>query len=102
MDRAQLDSISGYQEALSEIILHILDLSINEINVILKLSVLLVKRFPDLPIIAQSSTISALINTITNIGIINKDLLEEFLYHLCKCFTCFKITHGFSLLFYYV
>lgn len=102
MNRVQLESICDYQEALSEIILHILDLSINEVNVILKFSVLLVKRFPDLPITAQGSAISSLINTITNVGMINKDLLEEFLYHLGKCFACFKNTHRFSLLFYYV
>lgn len=65
--------------------MHTSDLSIDEINIILKLAILSIKRFPDLPIISQSSAISSLINTIINIGIVNKTLLEEYLYNLSKC-----------------
>lgn len=84
LKQIQLESICNYQEALSDIILHTSDLSMNQINVILKLSILLVKRFPDLSITGQNPAITSLVNIITNIGIVSGNLLEEFLYNLSK------------------
>nr|XP_033326810.1 DNA-dependent protein kinase catalytic subunit-like [Megalopta genalis] len=82
LERLDLESIYYYQEALSEIILHIFDLSIDQINIISKLSVILVKKFPDLPIVNQNPAIYSLVKTIVNIGTVSKTLLEEFLYNL--------------------
>ncbi|XP_053980704.1 DNA-dependent protein kinase catalytic subunit-like [Hylaeus volcanicus] len=84
LQQSHLESICNYQEALSEIILHTSDLSINQLNVILKLSILLVKRFPDLPIIGRNPAITSLINTIINVGIVSRNLLQEFLYNLIQ------------------
>ncbi|XP_017763674.1 PREDICTED: DNA-dependent protein kinase catalytic subunit-like [Eufriesea mexicana] len=82
LETIHLESICDYQEALSEVILHTSGLSIDQINIITKLSILLIKRFPDLPITSQNIAISSLINTIVNVGIISKNLLHEFLYNL--------------------
>ena len=79
-----MESICNYQEALSEIILHTSDLSIDQINIITKLSILLIKRFPEFPVSNQNFAISLLINTIINIMTINRNLLDEFLYNLSK------------------
>ncbi|KZC15187.1 DNA-dependent protein kinase catalytic subunit, partial [Dufourea novaeangliae] len=84
LGRLMLESTCDYQEALSEIILHTSDLSIDQINIILKLSIILIKRFPDLPVTSRSSAISSLIHTIINVGIVSKTLLEEFLYNLIQ------------------
>ncbi|CAK9795487.1 DNA-dependent protein kinase catalytic subunit [Anthophora quadrimaculata] len=82
LEKIHLESICDYQEALSEIILHTSDLSIEQILIITKLSILLVKRFPDLHIGGQNLATSSLINTIINVGMISKNLLDEFLYNL--------------------
>nr|XP_031842428.1 DNA-dependent protein kinase catalytic subunit-like isoform X2 [Nomia melanderi] len=84
LGQLNLESICDYLEALSEIILHTVDLSIDQINTILKLSIILIKRFPDLPITNQAHVISSLITTIINVGIVDKILLEEFLYNLIR------------------
>ncbi|XP_076239081.1 DNA-dependent protein kinase catalytic subunit [Calliopsis andreniformis] len=81
LERVDLNSIYDYQEALSEIIVHISDLFIDDINIILKLSVLLIKKFPDL-VTNKGDAINSLTNTIINIGLANKTLLEEYLYNL--------------------
>ncbi|CAL7934054.1 unnamed protein product [Xylocopa violacea] len=81
-EKAHLEDICDYQVALSEIILHMPDLSIDQINIITKLNTLLVKRFPDLPITSQNLAISSLINMIISIGVISKSLLDECLYNL--------------------
>ncbi|XP_026668674.1 DNA-dependent protein kinase catalytic subunit-like isoform X2 [Ceratina calcarata] len=89
--KAYLESICNYQEALSEIILHMSALTIDQINVITKLSVLLIKRFPDFPITSRDLAVTSFINTIIHVGSISKDLLEEFLYntiHVGIIWTC--------------
>ncbi|KOC69903.1 DNA-dependent protein kinase catalytic subunit [Habropoda laboriosa] len=82
IEKIQLECICDYQEALSEIILHTSNLSIDQIFIITKLSILLFKRFPDLRIVGQDLAVSSLINTIINVGMINKIFLDEFLYNL--------------------
>ncbi|XP_050478858.1 DNA-dependent protein kinase catalytic subunit-like isoform X2 [Bombus huntii] len=82
IEKIHLESICNYQEALSEIILHTSDLSIDQINIITKLSILLIKRFPEFPVSNQNFAVSLLVNTIVNIMTINRDLLDEFLYNL--------------------
>ncbi|XP_076766848.1 DNA-dependent protein kinase catalytic subunit isoform X2 [Xylocopa sonorina] len=81
-ENVYLEDICDYQEALSEIILYMPDLSIDQINIITRLNTLLVKRFPDLPITSQNLAISSLINMIISIGVISKSLLDECLYNL--------------------
>ncbi|XP_029034556.2 DNA-dependent protein kinase catalytic subunit-like [Osmia bicornis bicornis] len=82
LEQIQLESISTYQEALAEIILHIDDLSYDQINVITKLSILLVKSYPDIPLLLQNLAILSLNNTIISIGTVSKSILDEYLYHL--------------------
>ncbi|XP_078036597.1 DNA-dependent protein kinase catalytic subunit [Augochlora pura] len=82
LERLELESIYYYQEALSEVILHAFDISIDQINIISKLSIILVKKFPELPIVSQKPAIYSLVKTIINIGTVSKALLEEFLYNL--------------------
>ncbi|XP_043248597.1 DNA-dependent protein kinase catalytic subunit-like [Colletes gigas] len=84
LHQSDLESIYNYQDALSEIILHTSVLSIKQINAILKLSILLVKRFPDLSITSQNPAITSLINTIINVGVVSRNFLEEFLYNLIQ------------------
>ncbi|XP_076655620.1 DNA-dependent protein kinase catalytic subunit [Halictus rubicundus] len=82
LERLELESICDYLGALSEIILHMSELSIDQINIISKLSIILMKRFPELPIVNRNSAIFSLTKTIVNIGTVSKALLEEFLYNL--------------------
>nr|XP_012147608.1 PREDICTED: DNA-dependent protein kinase catalytic subunit-like [Megachile rotundata]XP_012147609.1 PREDICTED: DNA-dependent protein kinase catalytic subunit-like [Megachile rotundata]XP_012147610.1 PREDICTED: DNA-dependent protein kinase catalytic subunit-like [Megachile rotundata]XP_012147611.1 PREDICTED: DNA-dependent protein kinase catalytic subunit-like [Megachile rotundata] len=82
LDQVHLESVYSYQQALSEIILHIKDLSLDHINVITKLSIFLIKKFPDLSLRSQNFAIESIKDAIINIGTVNKDVLEEFLYHL--------------------
>ncbi|KAG7212863.1 hypothetical protein KM043_002216 [Ampulex compressa] len=80
--QVHLDNVCVYQEALSEIISHITDPSIDQITVFIKLGTFLIKRFPDLSVTGQTYTAVSLIKTIISIGSINKNLLEEYLYNL--------------------
>ncbi|XP_076296859.1 DNA-dependent protein kinase catalytic subunit isoform X2 [Lasioglossum baleicum] len=82
LGQLDLDSICDYLEALSEIILHMSELSIDQINIISKLSIILIKRFPELPIVNRNFAIHSLTKTIVNIRTVSKALLEEFLYNL--------------------
>ncbi|KAI4490660.1 hypothetical protein M0804_003604 [Polistes exclamans] len=82
MEQAQFENITDYQEALSEILRHVSDVSIGQINLLIKISVFSIKRYPDFSGIRKTYAISSLIKTLINIASINKILLDEFLYNI--------------------
>ncbi|KAK2582943.1 hypothetical protein KPH14_009004 [Odynerus spinipes] len=82
MDQAKFENISDYQEALSEILCHISDVSIGQIKLLIKVSVLSIKRYPDFSKIRKAYAVSSLVKAIINIASINKILLDEFLYNI--------------------
>lgn len=84
MKYTQFENITDYQEALSEILLHISDVNIEQIKLLIKISVFSFKKYPDFSRIRKTYAASSLIKTISNIASINKVLLDEFLYNISK------------------
>lgn len=84
VENIQFENISDYQEALSEILLHVSDVSIGQIKLLIRISIFSIKRYPDFSGIRKTYAISSLIKTIINIASINKILLDEFLYNISK------------------
>lgn len=79
-----IESICCYQEALSEILRHMTDVTIENINILIKLSIYVIKRFPDLAISNNALAISTLTKTISNLVIVDKDLLQRYLDSIGK------------------
>lgn len=69
-------------ESISEILIHLPNVSVNQIKLLSKLATLLIKRFPELKIFIQPSAINGLIKSITNIGYLNQNLQQEYFYDL--------------------
>lgn len=63
---------------------HMTDVTIEKINVLVKLSIYTIKRFPDLIISNNAVAVSALIKTISKLGTINKSLLQQYLDNISK------------------
>ncbi|XP_047361003.1 DNA-dependent protein kinase catalytic subunit-like isoform X1 [Vespa velutina] len=82
VEHTQFENINDYQEALSEILLYVSDVSIGQIKLLIKISVFSIKRYPDFSGMRKTYVISSLIKTIINIASINKILLDEFLYNI--------------------
>lgn len=78
------ENVCCYQEALSEILCHMTDVTIEKINVLVKLSTYTIKRFPDLAISNNALAISTLTKTISNLATINKGLLQRYLDSISK------------------
>nr|XP_012224165.1 PREDICTED: LOW QUALITY PROTEIN: DNA-dependent protein kinase catalytic subunit-like [Linepithema humile] len=78
-DSAYIENVCCYQEVLSGILCHMSDITIEQINVLVQLSVYTIKRFPDIIESKNPLVISALIRTISNLGIINRNLLQRYL-----------------------
>lgn len=80
-----IESVSCYQEALSEILCHMTDVTTEKINILVKLSIYTIKRFPDLAISNNALAISTLTRTISNLAIkVNKGLLQRYLDSIGK------------------
>jgi len=82
-----VESICYYQEALSEILCYMIDVTIEKINVLVKLSIYTIKRFPDLTISNNALVVSTLTKSISNLSsasIVNKGLLQRYLDSIGK------------------
>lgn len=79
-----IENICCYQEALSEMLCHMTDVTIEKINVLVKLSIYIIKRFPDLVISNNALAVSALIKTISKLATINKNLVQQYLDNISK------------------
>ncbi|KAK0182073.1 hypothetical protein PV327_000244 [Microctonus hyperodae] len=73
----QFEDIADYQEALSRILLHISNVSSEQIKQVAKLCVIMIKRFPQLPSTSQQYTIESLIKTVCNIESLKIHLSRE-------------------------
>jgi len=60
------------------------DVTIEKINVLVKLSIYTIKRFPDLALSNNSLAISTLTKTINNLATVNKNLLQQYLDSIGK------------------
>lgn len=81
----QIENISYCQEALSEILCHITDVTIEKLNVLVKLSIYTIKKFPDLTTISNNTlVVSTLTKTIINLATVNKSLLQRYLDSIGK------------------
>lgn len=78
-----IENVSCYQEALSEILCHMTDVTIEKINILVKLSIYTIKRFPDL-ISNNALAVSTLTRTISNLATVNKGLLQRYLDSIGK------------------
>lgn len=79
-----IENICCYQEALSEILCHMSDVTIEQINILIKLSIYVIKRFPDLVVSDNMIVISSLIKAIVKVGAINRNLLRRFLDNISE------------------
>lgn len=79
-----IENICCYQEALSEILCHMTDVTIEKINVLVKLSIYTIKRFPDLAVSNNTLAISSLIKIISNLETVNKSFLQRYLDSIGK------------------
>ncbi|KAL6258664.1 hypothetical protein P5V15_010617 [Pogonomyrmex californicus] len=92
-----IENICCYQESLSEMLRYMTDVTIENINVLVKLGIYTIKRFPDLIISNSSLAVSSLIKTISNIGIINKSLLQRYLDNIIYEGVAWSCSHTLAL-----
>ncbi|XP_029675337.1 DNA-dependent protein kinase catalytic subunit-like isoform X2 [Formica exsecta] len=92
-----IENICCYQEALSEMLCHMTDVTIENINVLVKLSIYTIKRFPDLVISNNTLAVSALIKTISKLAIINKNLLQQYLDNIIYDGIAWSCSHTLAL-----
>lgn len=60
------------------------DVTFEKINVLIKLSTYIIKRFPDLVISKNAVAVSVLIETMKKLETINKSLLQQYLDNISK------------------
>lgn len=78
------DDISDYQESLSRILVNISNISHDQIKAILKLSILLIKRYPELSPLSQRNAIDSLKRTFSNISKFKLRISQEYIKNLGK------------------
>ncbi|KAG8036700.1 hypothetical protein G9C98_004022 [Cotesia typhae] len=76
------DDISDYQESLSRILVNISNISHDQIKAILKLSILLIKRYPELSPLSQRNAIDSLKRTFSNISKFKLRISQEYIKNL--------------------
>ncbi|XP_008549066.1 DNA-dependent protein kinase catalytic subunit [Microplitis demolitor] len=76
------EDIPDYQESLSRILIRINNVSNDQIRALSKLSVLLIKRYPELSPISQRHAIESLKRTLSNIGKLKFNICREFIRNL--------------------
>ncbi|XP_071565051.1 DNA-dependent protein kinase catalytic subunit [Temnothorax nylanderi] len=91
-----IENVCCYQEALSEILCHMTDVTIEKINVIVKLSIYTIKRFPDLTI-SNKVGVYTLTRTISNLAIVNKGLLQRYLDTIVYDGVAWSCSHTLAL-----
>ncbi|KAL6426997.1 hypothetical protein ACFW04_009296 [Cataglyphis niger] len=92
-----IENICCYQEALSEMLCHMTDVTIEKINVLVKLSIYIIKRFPDLVISNNALAVSALIKTISKLASINKNLVQQYLDNIIYDGIAWSCSHTLAL-----
>ncbi|XP_072747382.1 DNA-dependent protein kinase catalytic subunit isoform X2 [Anoplolepis gracilipes] len=92
-----IENICCYQEVLSEILCHMTDVTIEKINVLIKLSIYTIKRFPDLIISNNTLAVSALIKIISKLVTINKSLLQQYLDNIIYDGIAWSCSHTLAL-----
>lgn len=86
-----VETVCCYQEALSKMLCHMSDsVTTERINVLVKLSIYTIKRFPDLKILSNALVISSLIRIICNLASIDKSLLQRYLDNISEYQFCFN------------
>lgn len=82
-DYANIEEVYSYLESISEILINLPDVSLNQIKLLSKLGILVIKRFPELKMSAQQSNATeAIIKSINNVGFLNKNFQQEYFYDL--------------------
>ncbi|CAG5107248.1 Similar to PRKDC: DNA-dependent protein kinase catalytic subunit (Gallus gallus) [Cotesia congregata] len=76
------EDISDYQESLSRILVNISNISHDQIKAILKLSILLIKRYPELSPLSQRNAIDSLKRTFSNISKFKLRVSQEYIKNL--------------------
>ena len=76
--------VPEYLQSLSEIMTNLQSPSLNELNTLTKLSILLIKKFSELHISTQNNVISALKSTFVNISKLERRFQQEYFFGTCK------------------
>ncbi|KYN18299.1 PREDICTED: DNA-dependent protein kinase catalytic subunit-like [Trachymyrmex cornetzi] len=92
-----IESICCYQEALSEILRHMTDVTIENINILIKLSNYVIKRFPDLAVSNNALAVSTLTKTISNLVSVDKALLQRYLDNIVYDGIAWSCSHTLAL-----
>ncbi|XP_011882984.1 PREDICTED: DNA-dependent protein kinase catalytic subunit-like isoform X2 [Vollenhovia emeryi] len=91
-----IESVCFYQKALSEILCHMTDVTIEKINVLIKLSNYTIKRFPDLTS-NNALAVSSLITIISNLATVSKGLLQRYLDSIVYDGIAWSCSHTLAL-----
>lgn len=83
-DSKNIENVCCYEEALCKVLCHMSDVTTENINVLVKLSVYTIKRFPDLNIDKNTGAISSLIRIIHNLVFVDRNLLQRYLDNISK------------------
>ncbi|XP_028047125.1 DNA-dependent protein kinase catalytic subunit isoform X2 [Monomorium pharaonis] len=92
-----IESICCYQEALSEILCHMTDVTMEQVNILVKLSAYTIKRFPDLTKSNNALAVLTLIKTISNLATVNKSLLQRYLDSIVYDGVAWSCSHTLAL-----
>ena len=76
--------IPDYLQALSNILINIANPTYSHLSILTKLTVLLIKKFPDLQINTQNSVIEALKSTFQKINKLEESLQQEYFLGSCN------------------
>ncbi|KAL0109964.1 hypothetical protein PUN28_013540 [Cardiocondyla obscurior] len=90
----QIENVCYYLEALSKILCHMLDVTTGNINVLIKLGIYIIKRYPDF---ASERAISALTTTFNNLTTIDNSLLQRYLDSIIYDGIAWSCSHTLAL-----
>ncbi|XP_025160252.1 DNA-dependent protein kinase catalytic subunit isoform X2 [Harpegnathos saltator] len=96
-DSANVENVCCYQEALSNILCHMSDVTDEKINVLVQLSIYTIKRFPDLEIFKNRLAISSLIKIILNLASVDRSLLQRYLDNIIYDGIAWSCSHTLAL-----
>ncbi|XP_032675638.1 DNA-dependent protein kinase catalytic subunit-like isoform X2 [Odontomachus brunneus] len=96
-DSSNVENVCYYQEALSQLLCHMSDVTTEKINILVKLSIYTIKRFPDLKITNNAFAISSLVRIICNIASIDRNLLQRYLDNIIYDGIAWSCSHTLAL-----
>ncbi|XP_034941190.1 DNA-dependent protein kinase catalytic subunit-like [Chelonus insularis] len=76
------DDIADYLESLSRVLLHMSNVSNNQMKALVRLCILFIKRYPELSLVNQSSTVKLFKKSLSNIAKLKVHVVQEFMKNI--------------------